>query len=323
MKQWSRKKQIGLVVCTLVFLSVILILMKQPSYAAWVHKEDGTVSYQNEDGKEVTGFQEIDGKRYYFDNKGNLQTGKFYVQDEDAYYYSDENGVISSGGIVTVNDGFYSVDESGKIQKGFIDLDQARYYFDEKASMVKGWFKYDGNWYYTDDSGKMVTGWSTIDGYRYYFGADGIRVSNTVMDMDGVAYVFNEDGSVDENATLVYPVYQELAAIRQSNSLSDIRQDSKVQACAILRAGGLSDGFSNVTEGEIETLLKNRGVKSNNGYEFSYGGIEGYSVDRLIQDMRKDTALMSALKDSAVTAVGIGVSTKDNINYYDIILICE
>ena len=138
MKQWSRKKQIGLVVCTLVFLSVILILMKQPSYAAWVHKEDGTVSYQNEDGKEVTGFQEIDGKRYYFDNKGNLQTGKFYVQDEDAYYYSDENGVISSGGIVTVNDGFYSVDESGKIQKGFIDLDQARYYFDEKASMVKG-----------------------------------------------------------------------------------------------------------------------------------------------------------------------------------------
>ena len=46
-------------------------------------------------------------------------------------------------------------------------------------------------------------------------------------------------------------------------------------------------------------------------------------MDRLIQDMRKDTALMNALKDSAVTAVGIGVSTKDNINYYDIILICE
>ena len=323
MKQWNRKKQIGLVVCTLVFLGAVLILMKQPSYAAWVHRDDGTVSYQNEDGKEVTGFQEIDGKRYYFDNKGNLQTGKFYVQDEDAYYYSDENGIISSGGIVTVKDGFYSVDESGKIQKGFVDLDQARYYFDEKASMVKGWFKYDGNWYYTDDSGKMVTGWTTIDGYRYYFGADGIRVSNTVMDMDGVTYVFNEDGSVDENATLVYPVYQELAAIRQLNSLSDIRQDSKVQACAILRAGGLSDGFSNVNEGEIETLLKIRGVKSNNGYEFSYGGIEDYSVDRLIQDVRKDTTLMNALKDSAVTAVGIGVSTKDNINYYDILFVCE
>lgn len=323
MKQWSRKKQMGWIVCTLVILSGILFLINQPSYAAWVHKEDGTVSYQDEDGKEVTGFQEIDDKRYYFDDKGNLQTGKFYVQDEDAYYYSDENGVISSGGIVTVKDGFYSVDESGKIQKGFIDLDQARYYFDEKASMVKGWFKYDGNWYYTDDAGKLVTGWATIDGYRYYFGADGIRVSNTVMDMDGVTYVFNEDGSVDENATTVYPVYQELAAIRQSNSLSDIRQDSKVQACAILRAGGLSDGFSNVTEGEIETLLKNRGVKSNNGYEFSYGGIEDYSVDRLIQDMRKDTTLMSALQDSAVTAVGVGVSTKDNINYYDILFICE
>lgn len=325
-KNRKNRKSSRIVIFGLVFTGLLVLGMtwsNQSVYAAWIQTEDGKTAYQDENGQFAIGFQVIDGNRYYFDEQGILQTGKFYVKSEDAYYFSDEKGIVSMGGVIPTKDGFYQVDENGKIQKGFVDYNQARYYFNEKAEIVTGWYKVDGNWYYADDAGRMVTGLATIDGYRFYFDTNGIRVSNTVMDIDGVTYVFNADGSVDENATALYSVYQNVAAIRQSFSLGELRQDSKVQACAILRAGGLKDGYSNTVEGEMETLLKNRGVKCNNGYEFAYGGIEGYDVGRLIQDMGKDTNLNRALQDEAVTAIGIGMSQQDNLSYYDIILICE
>lgn len=300
-----------------------LLLWKQPTYAAWQQQEDGSVYYADENGQIVTGFQEIDGERYYFDSNGYLQTGKFYVKDQDAYYYSNKKGILATEGVVSTKNGFYVVDADGKIQTGFIDQDGARYYFDSTATMVKGWYKAEDNWYYADENGRMCTGLVTIDGYRYYLGTDGVRVSNTVMELDGATYVFNEDGSVDENATALYPVYQNINAVRVQNSYAELRQDVKVQACAIVRAGTLKDGFEATPEGTLENLLKNRGVACNNGYEFSYGGVANYGIDRLIQDMNQDSRLQQALQDESVTAVGIGMNQQGDMFYYDIILISE
>ena len=63
--------------CMIILLC--LFITKQSTFAAWIEEEDGK-KYEKEDGKAATGFLEIDEKRYYFDEEGYLQTGKFYVK---------------------------------------------------------------------------------------------------------------------------------------------------------------------------------------------------------------------------------------------------
>ncbi len=307
--------------CMIILLC--LFLTKQRTFAAWIEEEDGK-KYEKEDGETATGFLEINGKRYYFDEEGYLQTGKFYVKEEENYYYANKKGVVQTGVIDTKNR-FYITDDAGRIQMGFVQYEDRRYYFNSKAEMETGWIKVDENWYYADDTGVVATGFITLDGYRYYLGEDGIRVSNAVMEIEGITYIFNQDGSVDENATALYPVYQYFTQMRNTYGVSAPVLNPKVQACAILRAAGLTGGYDTVTEGEIsvETLLKNRGVKCSSGYEFSYGGIEGYGLEQLFMDIKRDINMDAVLKDASVTGVGLGFHQVDTISYYDIIFICE
>ena len=189
--------------------------------------------------------------------------------------------------------------------------------------MLTGWFKYEQNWYYADAQGVLMTGLVTIEGYRYYLNADGTRVSDATMEIDGITYVFNKDGSIDENATMLYPVYEYINQIRKTNDLPEITMDTKVQACAILRAADLQEGYGNSNDaaGSVQDLLRNRGVMCSSGYEFSYGGIEEYTIDRLISDMGKDLNIIQILKQKDLSAVGLGVYEQDGISYFDILFV--
>lgn len=294
---------------------------KNISRAYWFQDDNGK-KYALPDGKIAVGFTNIDEQYYYFDADGYLITGKFYVEEEDTYYYANEDGIILNG-VISHDGKFYIADEEGKLQKGFTEYESNYYYFDETAELVKGWFKYDNNWYYAGEAGILQTGFLTLDGYRYYLNTDGTRVSDTIMEIDGTTYIFNSDGSIDENATTLYPVYRYLEDKRTEYEASEITINSKVQACAILRASNLKNGYRIEERESVSDLLQNRGVSSAGGFEFSYGGIEDYGIERLLSDMQKDYHLETVLKDNSVTEVGIGVHTQDNISYYDIIFICK
>lgn len=312
---------IGMILTCLAVLESIF-LFKQQSFASWIEEEDG-IKYENEDGNYEKGFSEIDGERYYFNGDGYLQTGKFYVKKEKAYYYANKKGVIQTG-MIKNKKVFYIADENGKIQTGFVEYENNRYYFNDKAELVTGWFQADDNWYYADENGIILTGFITIDGYRYYLNNDGTRVSDAVMEIEGTTYVFNSDGSVDENATAMYPVFRYLSEQRtQFGNLGKIEMNSKVQSCAILRAADLKNGYGDVQTGTVENLLKNRGIKCSGGFEFSYGGIEGYSVEQLLTDIKRDINLSEILQDASIKEVGLGVYQEGNIFYYDIIFICN
>lgn len=307
------------VVTSLIIMGSV-VLVKQPSFASWITQEDGT-RYEKENGEYAVGFMDIDEKRYYFDENGLLVKGKFYVKDEDAYYYSDESGVVQNGVIKSEKE-FYITDEAARIRTGFVDYENQRYYFNSNADIVTGWFKYEGNWYYADDKGAIMTGFLTVDGYRYYLNPDGTRVSDTTITIDGSIYVFNKDGSIDENATTLYPVYEYLNQIRTQMGKNELSMNAKVQACAILRAADLVNGFNQTGEADtIETLLKNRGVSCDGGYEFAYGGLEEYGIDRLMEDMKKDLNLQQILKQDNLSEAGLGIYEKDGIYYYDMIFI--
>lgn len=324
MKKLSKKKRMTAIaiIISLGMVAGMVLFFKQQSLASWVDEENGK-KYEKDDGQYAVGFSEIEEKLYYFDEDGYLVKGKFYVKEEDAYYYADKNGVVQTG-VIQTKKNFYLADDAGKLQTGFVEYDNNRYYFNSKAELVTGWFKSDESWYYADDQGIIMTGFLTLDGYRYYLNPDGTRVSDAVLEIDGVTYIFNKDGSIDENATTLYPVYEYLNEIRTGEGQEAFTMNSKVQACAVLRASELVNGYGQAESGTgttLEELLRNRGVKCAGGYEFSYGGVADYGIERLIADMERDLNLMQVVKDRTVSETGLGIYEKDGIYYYDIIFI--
>ena len=280
-----------------LFISFVVIIAAifisdMPAAAAWKEDENGR-RYISDEGENAIGFEEIDGYKYYFDDEGYMKTGKIYIESDDAYYYADEKGIIQIG-VIDDEDRFYITDDNGKIRVGFVEYDGKTYYFNKRAEQLFGWFMLDDDWYYADDSGEIRTGFVTVDGYRYYLDRDGKRVSDTVMEIDGVTYIFSADGSVDEDATTLYPVYSYIYKGRTALSLDDILMDNKLQACAKLRAEALVSGFTDDSENIVETMIKNRGIKSLGGYEFAYGGIDAYEINSILTDMERDDRFRSA-----------------------------
>lgn len=321
----KRNHRCKVLTCFIIILFAIFLctvcFLGESSYATWV-EEDDRIRYLQEDGQYAIGFQEIEEEKYYFDSDGDLVTGKFYVEEEDAYYYADSTGAVQYGFIQTEEE-FFITDEQGRLLTGFVEYDGKKYFFNEISEVVVGWFKYEENWYYADHSGVIMTGFITVDGYRYYLNADGSRVKDAVIEIDGITYIINKDGTIDENATTLYPVFQCLNQIRAKQQASELLLNTKVQACAILRASELVDGFMVNSMDSLERLLANRGIQCNNGYEFSYGGIENYSIDRLIEDIQKDVNMQSVLAEDSISEVGLGMYVENDIYYYDIIFISK
>lgn len=288
--------------------------------AEWKEEEQGTM-FLTEDGAPTVGFMKMDGHTYYFDKDGYLKTGKFYVESEDAYYYADKKGIIQTGMIKTKKV-FYMADETGKLQTGFMDVDGEKRYFLKNGDLAVTWFKDGEDWYYANSEGILQYGFIEIDGYRYYLDQEGKRVSDAVMEIDGETYVFNADGSVDENATTLYPVYQYVFTSRKERKMPAILLNTKVQACALTRAAELVNGFAVGQGTPVEDLLKNRGVKSQGGYTFSYGGMKDYGVSKLLEDMKQDPNLKAALADPKAAQAGLGMYVEDDMYYYELIIVC-
>ncbi len=317
------KYKVHLYVIIILFAVVLaeVCFSDNSSYATWI-QEDDKIKYLQEDGQYAVGFLEIEEIKYYFDSDGDLVTGKFYVEEEDAYYYADTTGAVQYG-VIRTEDDFFMTDEEGRLLTGFAEYDGKRYFFNEVGEAVVGWFKNEDHWYYADHSGVIMTGFITVDGYRYYLNADGTRVSDAVLESEGITYIINKDGTIDENATTLYPVFQSMNQIRVKHQCPELLLNNKVQACAILRASELTEGFAVESMDKLEQLLANRGISCDYGYEFSYGGIENYDINRLIQDIQKDRNILTVLTEHDISEVGLGMHVENNISYYDIIFIAK
>lgn len=105
--------------------------------------------YYGKDGRSVISkWQEIDGKNYYFNEEGHMQTGMLEL-DGATYYLGEEgDGVRKTGWIELENE-----DED-------LDQDSVWHFFDNSGRMVVNQIdrKIDGS-YYTFQNGILQTGW--------------------------------------------------------------------------------------------------------------------------------------------------------------------
>ncbi|WP_283749825.1 N-acetylmuramoyl-L-alanine amidase family protein [Bacillus cereus] len=140
------------------------------SLLGWDGKEKPTLVYYSlEDGPNYTGWKEVNGKKYHFEDGKNSDLDGYKTIDGKRYYFNHDGEAKLTG--------FDKVD--GKI-----------YYYDDKGEMQKDWQQIDGKWYYFKDSGEVATGWfqgpyeTTVHGYGYFW------------------YYGKEDGSIYQDVTV-------------------------------------------------------------------------------------------------------------------------
>lgn len=123
--------------------------------------------------------QEIDGKEYYFDKDGVLQTN----QD------------------ITINGKNYHLDDTGVATAEDLNIGGHREErtFHNKQTKTD----YQGN-VYMDKNGNLVTGLQKIEGKTYFFSSDGEQYKNAIIEQPGgkLIYLTADSGEMVTNQTI-------------------------------------------------------------------------------------------------------------------------
>ena len=163
---------------------------ENPKNMGWVTDNNETRYYDTENHF-VTGMNTIEGKKYYFNNDGVLQSGILKIGK--AYYYADGKGAIRTAkGFVSCSGRLYYVQNGGQIlagktfklgkktyraagngviMRGVYKWGKYYYYSDSKGVLrtAKGRFRWKSNTYYCNKGGKLTTKKMVKSGKYYYY----------------------------------------------------------------------------------------------------------------------------------------------------------
>ncbi len=153
-----------------------------PISDGWHHYSSGSMYYQ--DGKRTRGWADIDGARYYFDEKGFMATGwKEIEPDSGNWYHFGEDGALDFGWYKEGNVWYYLDLETGRMyDNGLTTIGKFTYYFYDWGAMANSWWyeAEDGGWYYFSGSGAMKSAsWVQWKGYWYYLTETGRMAADT------------------------------------------------------------------------------------------------------------------------------------------------
>ena len=203
-------------------------------------KEDGTLCvnewynwysdrhyYYGNEGKAYSGFQEVDGMRYYFSESGERCQNMSITVDGKNYYCKSDGTIIEFQGSGWIEmDGNYLYAKDGEILKNCVEQIEGKWYgFNQKGIVYIGtefsiwdeetyttdyyrakqdgtlyvneWYQVsaDSDTYYYGEGGKAYSGLQTIDRKQYYF-TDGRIRKNLCILINGSNYYCDEDGVV-------------------------------------------------------------------------------------------------------------------------------
>ena len=166
-----------------------VVVSRQPPEDGWASGSDGTSYFLG--GSAVTGWQEIDGSRFYFADDGLLRTG--WQTIDGATYYFAPNGSMHTGWLEL--DGVrYYLDVSGRLVTGWHTVDDAQYYFGTDGVFVTGIVEYMGKDYLFSDQGLVTDGWTVLDG-KHFYGDAGGHPARGWTEIDGRQHCFDETGA--------------------------------------------------------------------------------------------------------------------------------
>lgn len=97
------------------------------------------------------------------------------------YQYKDYSSLIIPEGFLERN-GTTRFYRNWRMQKGWVDYNESRYYLDGAGNLVRGWFTDPaGTYYLSPADGSITRGQAAVDGKEYYFTAEGIKTVGWVV----------------------------------------------------------------------------------------------------------------------------------------------
>ena len=172
------------------------------SYVGLVTIDDNTYYYNQKGELEKGKFIKIDGKLYYFSlSNGKLCKG-WFSKDGKKYFADRETGIISIGQATIGNYNYY-FNEKGEMQTGLVTIGENKYYYQSGGPMAKGKFiKIDGNLYYfSDTDGSLyIKGWFISDNNRYYSDSTTGTIATGLNTVNGKKYYFSNQGTMQTGA---------------------------------------------------------------------------------------------------------------------------
>ena len=144
-----------------------------------------------------TGWEEKDGKWYYYKNGSMLKNSWLTLGSTSAKrtFYLNQNGVMQTGW-KTINGYRYYFNSEGVRQTGWLKYKSAWYYLQSNGRMRTGWLKIGTRYFYMQKDGKMKTGWlKDTDGETYYLDSEGVMVTGRRV-IGGKTYYFNNSGAL-------------------------------------------------------------------------------------------------------------------------------
>ena len=151
----------------------------------------------DKDGKMLTGWQDVEGQRYYLSSSGAMELG--WLNLGGTWYYLSSSGAMAKGW-QTVNGSRYYLGDDGRMRVGWVEVGGDWYYFESSGAMFTGWLN-RGIWYWLDSQGKMAKGWCSLDGSWYYFASSGAMATGWVLD-DKTWYWCEASGAMRANGWL-------------------------------------------------------------------------------------------------------------------------
>ena len=178
------------------------------------YQEDGYWKYRLKDGQMAIGWKEISGATYFFNGKGQMQSGRWvHVNDgwdphsDGDWYYLNTDGKMHIGGWFYHDNTWYYIQSNGaRRYNELAEIGGKKYLFDKDGKMLTGlqvfkgkkmlfassgalqtegtassWQKLGSNWYYYDEDGLRTVGLKKINGLTYYFDNNGIMQTGWAM----------------------------------------------------------------------------------------------------------------------------------------------
>lgn len=144
MKHKYLKKLIASSIGTLMLFTLVPIRAS----AEWIKDYYGAWSYI-EGNSYATGWRQINGIWYFFDDYGQMRTG--WIQSDGEWYYADLSGAMQTG-VIQIEGKIYLFSESGAMQKGkciingsFYDFNDNGVFIGNNAPVPNKAFDYYGN----------------------------------------------------------------------------------------------------------------------------------------------------------------------------------